>query len=139
MKVLFVDEDWEVEVLAKVLQARHIKDDFDIADTLAIAREKIWNGKYDVIVMDVMMPADETAVPQSSEKAGLLSGLLLFDMIRADAKCPNYRTPIVILTGLLANEHPRLVEAQKKCGEFFQTKPIHPDTLYDLLCKPSQQ
>lgn len=137
MKALFVDDDLETEVLVKVLRARHPDDSFDLADTLPDARQKIWSEKYDVIVFDIMMPADETAAPGSSEDAGLITGLLLLDLMRGDPKCLNQITRPVLLTGLVPSEHSKVAAAQKAFGESFMQKPMHPDTVYEILNKPS--
>ena|SRR5258707_6580045 len=139
MKALFVDDDLETEVLVKVLRARHPSDSFDLADTLPDARKSIWSEKYDVIVFDIMMPADDMAAPGSSEDAGLISGLLLLDLMRSDPKCPNQKTRPVVLTGLVPAEHTKVASAQKSFGESFMQKPMHPDTVYEILNKPSAQ
>jgi len=137
MKTLFVDEDWEIEVLLNVLRARHPEDEFDLAETLDQARKAIWAVKYDILVLDVMMPSDDVVVPKSSDKAGLLSGLLLKDLIRSDANCPNKDTKIIILTGLLPSEDSKVTEAQQIQGDLFLQKPMHPDAMYEILARES--
>lgn len=139
MKALFIDDDLETEVLVKVLQARHSDDSFDLADTLPDARQLIWSEKYDVIVFDIMMPADDSVVPGSTQDAGLISGLLLLDLMVSDPKCLNQKTKSVLLTGLVPAEHPKVAAAQNAFGEMFMQKPMHPDTVYETLSKASQQ
>jgi CheY-like chemotaxis protein len=138
MKILFADEDWEIEVLVKVLRARHPEHEFELADSLEKARRAIWSTKFDILVLDIMLPANDQAVPNSSENAGLLSGLLLLDMIQNDSSCPNQHTKVIFLTGLPTSEHPKIKEAQLRFGEFFIRKPVHPDSLYDALLKASK-
>lgn len=133
MNFFFLDEDWEVEVLKNVLEARHPEHQFELADTLVAGKTLIWSKKFDVLVLDVMIPADDEAVPNSSNKAGLLSGLLLTDLIRKDQSCKNNRTPIVLLTGLIPAEHPKVLEAQTSFGAKFIRKPVHPDDIFRIL------
>jgi len=139
MKVLFVDDDIEVEVLAKVIQARHADDKMDLAYNLANACSKIWSQRYDVIVMDIMMPADESAVEGSSDDSGLISGLLLIEKVKHDTDCKNNITPFVLLSGLMPEEHASVEEAQKSYGASFRTKPEHPDDLYEVIKNAAQQ
>lgn len=138
MKILFIDEDWEIEVLAKVLSARHAEHFFDLADRLQDAKTKLWKEKYDRIVLDIMLPADEVTVPHSSEQAGVVSGLLFYDIIRSDKSCPNKETPIIVLTGLLPGAHPRVRAIQQEIGNCFVQKPVHPDALYAKLLNPAK-
>jgi CheY-like chemotaxis protein len=133
MNVFILDEDWEVEVLVRVLQSRHPADSFVLADNLRDGRRKLWSEKFDVVVLDVMIPSDEEAVPGSSQKSGLLSGLVLHDLLRTDPACANREAPIIILTGLLPSESPRLVSAKAAMGGKFIQKPVHPDKLYNAI------
>ena len=82
MRILFIDEEVEVEVLAKSIQARHPSDKVVLIDDLKAAREKLWSEKFDVIVMDIMMPSDDDAVPGSSDESGPITGLLLIEQAK---------------------------------------------------------
>lgn len=130
MNVFILDEDWEVEVLCKALSARHPEDSFTLVDTLEDAVKTLWSKKFDVLVLDIMVPADDKAVPRSTELAGLISGLLLYDQLSKDTSCVNARTPFLFLTGLIANQHPKVKAAKEKYGTRFLHKPVHPETLY---------
>ena len=135
MKILIIDDELEVEVMAKVLKARHPSDQIDLADTLAKARDKLWSEKYNAISVDIMMRADDKAVPGSSKSSGLIAGLQLVDLVKDDEKCVNNETPIVFLTGLEPNEHKRVKQVLLEYGENFLDKPTHPDEFYKALQK----
>ena len=135
MRVLIIDDALEVEVLAHVLKARYPGELFELADSLAAASEKLWSERYDVVSVDIMMRADDDAVLGSSDHAGLIAGLQLIDEMRLDEECPNKGTPIVLLSGLVAGEQPRIRQAQIEYGEFFIPKPVHPDVFYQILLK----
>lgn len=142
MKALFIDEDLEIERLVNVLQARHPEDNIELADTLADARGKLWSTKYDVLVIDSWMPPDDDAVPKSSDEAGLISGLLLLDVVRSDPDCLNCNAPAFLFTGLVPGEHPRVKGYQEEHAQLFLQKPLHPDAIYSTLAravrKPNQ-
>jgi len=130
MKVLIVDEDLQVQVLFKVLNNMYTDDTFKIVYNLHDAKHTIWNEKFDILVIDIMLPSDEDAVPGSSQDGGVISGLQLIDLIKNDKNCINYKTPIVLLTGVPSVLHSRIKEAEETyCGKYFQ-KPIKPDALY---------
>jgi CheY-like chemotaxis protein len=135
MKTLIIDDELEVEVMAKVLRARHPSDNIDLADTLAKARDKLWSEKYDAISVDIMMRADDEAVPGSSKASGLIAGLQLVDLVKADKNCLNNKTPIVFLTGLEPSEHKRVQQVLSEYGPNFMGKPTHPDEFYETLRK----
>ena len=139
MKILFIDEEVEIEVLARVIQTRHPNDIILLVDDLMTAREKLWSTKFDVAVVDIMMPSDDKAVPGSSDESGLISGLLLMDMVQADKGCVNKETPFVILTGLSPKEHPKVREAEQKFGKNFIIKPDHPDILYEAISNAAKK
>lgn len=133
MRILFIDDELEIEILVKILQTRHPEDKIDLCDSLASARDTIWRSRYDVVVFDIMMGVDDKAVPGSSDQSGLISGLGLHAAMRADQNCPNHDTPAVILTGLLTKEHPKVKEAEASFGSQFLQKPMSVDSLYDIL------
>ena len=133
MKALFIDEDLEVEVLVNALQDRHHQDSIRLADNLGIACQMLWSEKFDVVVVDIMMPADNDAVPGSEDESGLLSGLLLITLVQKSKDCPNQKTRFIILTGLIPDEHEMVEQAQKKYDTRFLVKPVHPDTMYEVM------
>jgi CheY-like chemotaxis protein len=133
MKILFVDDELEVESLATVLQNRHPEDQLKLVDNLAAAKKTIWSEKFDVMVLDLMMPADDEAVPNSSHDAGLTAGLLLAELIQQDKNCVNNQTPFIVLTGLVPQIDERVAEARSKYGDRFIEKPVHPDALYEVI------
>jgi CheY-like chemotaxis protein len=135
MKVLFVDEDWEIDTLARVLQARYPEDTFEVVDGLFKAKQRIWSEEWDILVLDIMMPVDGDAVPRSIEDAGLLSGVRLAELIAGDSACPNSRTPVVFLTGLSAGESSELADLRARQAQCFLPKPIHPDYLHSQLVR----
>jgi DNA-binding NtrC family response regulator len=139
MKVLFIDDELEVEALAKVLKNRHPEDNMELVDSLASARKKIWSEKFDVMVVDLMMPADDESVPGSSDEAGLIGGLLLLELVGCDENCINNKTPFIILTGLIQNVHKKVDEAQRKYAGRFIEKPVHPDTLYEAISSATKR
>lgn len=89
--------------------------------------------KFDAIVLDIMMRADEAALPGSSKESGLIGGIRLQESIVTNEKSLNRTTPILFLTGLLTNEHPRIRDAEKKLGPRFLVKPIRVDALYEAI------
>ena len=130
MRVLFVDDDGGVSILAKILRERHPDDMFESAFNLRRAVEAIWTNKYDALVFDIMLPPDEQSVPGSSLDGGVTSGVKLVDKIKSDETCKNRKTPIVLLTGLPSELHPDIEKAEKDyAGNYFQ-KPVMPDDLY---------
>ena len=140
MKILFVDEDLQVEALVRVLRNRYPNDKFNIVSTLAEARDTIWSTKFDVLVIDIMLLADESVVKRSSEEAGLIAGLLLIDLIKQDERCANRSTPVILLTGVPLELHQKIRDTQtaEYKGRYFQ-KPILPDTFYANLKRVSQE
>lgn len=133
MNVLVIDEDIQVHILVRVLRNRHPEDKFELAPTLASATNQLWGEKYDVLVVDIMMPGNEAVVEGSSDGGGVISGLQLLEKVSADQNCPNNKTPYVILTGVPVRIHPKIVEASQQCGERFILKPVKPDVLYGKL------
>ena len=133
MKVLVIDEEMQVQRLVQALENRHPKDKFVLVHNLADGREAIWEERYDILVVDIMLPADEVSVPGSSDEGGIVAGLMLIDLIRADKACVNHSTPVVLLTGVAARIHPRVAEAQGQYEERFVQKPVKPDILYERL------
>jgi CheY-like chemotaxis protein len=133
MKALFVDDELEVEILVDVLRSRYPDSSFHLADTLAEATRLIAQQKYDVIVLDVMMRADERAVPGSSADSGMISGVHLMNFIRRESNALNAATPVILLTGLLPQQHPQVQEAESTMGPRFVQKPVSVDEIYQLL------
>src|SRR5689334_20780237 len=123
MRFFFLDEDLDVEITIRILRSRYPEHTFDLADNLEDCKTLIYNAKYDVLVLDIMLPANNAIVPRSGDMAGLLTGLLLRDLIKADRDCINQKTPIVLFTGLIVDEDPAIKNAQKQCGKFFLQKP----------------
>jgi CheY-like chemotaxis protein len=138
MKILVIDEDLEVEVLVRVLRNQHPTDEFALAESLAQGLELARSRKWDVIVVDLMMPADEKAVPGSSEQAGLIAGIRLIEHIQKEKDNANNTTPLVILTALPEEGHPEVKRAKEKYKERFVQKPVHPVRLYEVLTNASQ-
>lgn len=139
MRFLIVDEDLEIERLVLVLQARRPEHSFDLADTLGDAKEMLWHQQYDAIAMDVWMPPDETAVPGSSEDSGLVSGLMLIELMSGDKKCVNRETPLLVFTGLVPQQHPRVNRYQEENSDRFLQKPLHPDDFFDELERTAKE
>lgn len=139
MKILFIDDEFEVEVLAKAIQARHPNDKVELVDDLMSAKKKLWSEKFDVVIADIMMPADNEAVPQSADESGLIAGLLLIQLVQSDQICVNKQTPFVILTGLTPSEHEKVSKAEEEYGEYFLIKPEHPDTVYGVISNAAKK
>lgn len=133
MNALFLDDDLAVEVSAEVLQDRHPEDSIEFVYTLEQAHEKVTSRKYDVLVIDLMMPPNEKVAPGSSGDGGIISGLRFIEEMQKDRKCLNCDTPIIILTGVPTEEHKDLLDAVKKYGDRFITKPVGPEELYESL------
>lgn len=133
LKILFVDEDVEIEVTKNVLASRRPEHEFSIAWSLRIARDLLWSTKFDVVVLDIMLPSDDSVVPGSSSDGSLTSGVKLFELIRASS-CPNRDTPVVVLTGV-SDEHPEILQLKKTLGPNFLSKPLHPDSLWHSIMR----
>lgn len=135
MKVLFIDDDIQTEILYEVLKAQYPKDNMSLVYKLYDAHQILWSLKFDVMVLDIMMNGDEKVVPGSTEKGGVLAGLLLLDMVRIDKSCINQKTPVILLTGVPAKRHPKIAAAEiEHKGRYF-TKPVRPDVLYETIAR----
>lgn len=139
MRVLFVDEEWDIEITVKALRNRYPEDEFCLADRLRDAKAELWSRVFDVVVLDIMMPSDDSAVPNSSDEGGLVSGLLLYKMVRSDPQCPNVGSCFLLLTGVMPEVHPAIANAQVEFGDRFLRKPIHPERLFSAIQDFSKQ
>lgn len=113
MRVLLVDDDPEIVLVARLSLERKGKHDVEVATTAAEALERVQAGPPDVIVLDVVLPDTD--------------GHEAFDQLRE--RCPE--TPIVFLTG---KDRPAHVEALLRLGaRGVLTKPFDPLALSDAL------
>lgn len=133
MRTLIIDDSQQGKILARVMQNRHPEDTFRVAQSLARGRMAIWEETFDVMAFDIMLPADDNAVPGSSENAGLVSGIQLLDLVRTAKNCPNAETPVIFLSGVPPEMDSRIQKAKLEHEGRYLQKPIAPDDLYAAL------
>jgi CheY-like chemotaxis protein len=133
MNVLFVDEDYEPFLTVKALQARHPSDLFKCVSSIQLALKELETCDYDLLVLDIMLPSDERLIPGSSEKSGLYAGLVLGAAIESEKVIMKKKPKLLYLTALDVNLHSPLIELRNKIGNKLICKPIHPDSLYEIL------
>lgn len=113
MRVLLVDDDPEIALVARLSLERDGRHEVEVATTAAEALERVEVGPPDVIVLDVVLPD--------------MDGRDALDRLRA--RCPE--TPVVFLTG---KDRPEHVEALKRLDvRGVLTKPFDPLALSDAL------
>ena len=77
---------------------------------------------YDLVVMDVMMPAMD----------GLEATRTIVELLEGRAVPQEKRARVVMLTCLSDPQH--MIEAQYQCGaDAYLTKPLEPETLWEVL------
>jgi hypothetical protein len=133
LSVLIVDEDVNVSILSRVMSDLYEDLDMEQAHSLAEARVKLWAKKYDVIIYDLWIGPDVSAVPYSDTDDGLLSGYHLSELVISDKQCINKGTPYLFLTGLSPREHSRIKELSTKLTDRFFSKPVRPRFLHDAI------
>jgi len=106
--ILIVDDDKRI---LQLINHYLIKNNFRIstADNALMAREKIENIEFDLIVLDIMMPGE--------------SGLKLTDSLKKN----NFKTPILLLSAL-GNSDDRIKGLEIGANDYL-TKPFEPKEL----------
>jgi len=113
VRILLVDDDPEIALVARLAREKDGKHEVDVATTAAGALERAEAAPPDLIVLDVVLPD--------------LDGREAFGRLRT--LCPE--TPVVFLTG---KDRPEHVEALKRLGaRGVLSKPFDPLALSDAL------
>ena len=128
INVLFVDDDvkrnrWTVKYLKEIMDYR-VEFIQTPTETIKIINERV----FDMILLDMMMPEDESIAGRTTDGLGLDSGLVLLEEIR-DSKF-NQDCPVIVLS---ARED--LDELLKNAKVDFIQKPADPAEIADLIEK----
>lgn len=131
-RMLFVDdEDWSVTPYFSKLQDENV--DVDLARDGDEALDLLQKNKYDLLVLDVMLPPGSKIGKKVEPRQ---AGAILLHMIRRN-EIPNMKTaPEVAVVVLTAVTDQKLSESirQLRVSEFFQ-KPALFDEVTDKLLK----
>jgi CheY-like chemotaxis protein len=126
--ILFIDDDYNrlsshIEMLK--IQGYDVKGINSAKEALEELRMK--KDKYDVIILDLMMPVDEFGVEET--KNGRETGLVLLGKLREISK----DIPVIVLTVL---RDPSVMEKARKLGvNEYLLKPQFPSKLIKVIEK----
>ena len=133
MKILFVDDDYEIAMTVRALKARYPDCEIILANSIRKTVEILSTDKFDRIVLDIMFPGGDELVPGSEKFGGLFTGIKLGEMIAAGFFPLNRASIVYYLTALDSSNHEAVADLQKRIDEKLIFKPVHTTELATLI------
>jgi len=133
MKILFVDDDYEIAITVRALRNRYPDNEISLSNSIKKTIELLASQKYDKIVLDIMFPGGDDLVPGSEKSGGLFTGIRLEEMIRNNLFPHNSDSDVYFLTALDSGNHKEILEIQNKMSDKLIFKPVHTTELASII------
>ena len=126
-KLLYIEDECKKPLETDPIYSMLKDNGFDVmvAENGEETLEKLGQGQYDCIILDIMLPHEGKAIPKNIPR--YRTGIYILERLREGKFPKNIDTPVVVISAIADMEDTRKIkEEMLPDKERYLEKPIHP-------------